>query len=329
MKRTRHFHWAAAFSVCLWLIPWSATAAQVPQAAEQVLARVNGTAISAQELAWEIGQLKAEMNRRNTPLTDGQLAALKPQMMEILIERELLFQDARQRKIRALDKWVDAALADLKGQLERVSSLQTYLADSGMALPDLKARLAKGVVVERLVRQEIVRNIEITEAEMQAYYRDHAELFTTSDLVRARHILIAPKDASEGAWQDALQKIQALQKRIEQGDDFAILALEYSDCPSRAYAGDIGYLTREELVAPFAEAVFALAPGQVSDIVRTRFGYHLIKLIERMPADPPNFWEAQGEIARILRREKENTLISGYVATLKRQAAIERLGTLP
>ncbi len=325
MKKNPGFQWAAAISLLiLWLHP-SSLVAQPASTSGQVLARVNGTSISDEDLAWETGQLKAEMIRRNTPLTDTQLSALQPQLMENLIERELLFQDARQRKIRASDKWVDAALADLKGQLERVSSLQKYLADSGMTLPQLKSRLAKGVVVERLLRQEIVRTIEVSEAEMRAFYRDHPGLFAVGDRIRARQILIAPRGATEAAREEALQKIQALQKRIEEGEDFATLALMYSDGPSRAYAGDIGYLTRDELVAPFADAAFALAPGQVSGVVETRFGYHLIKLLERIPADPPNFWEAQGEIARILRREKETVIINNYVASLKKKAAIELL----
>jgi parvulin-like peptidyl-prolyl isomerase len=198
-----------------------------------------------------------------------------------------------------------------------------------MSLDQMRARLSKGVVVERLMRQELLRTIVVSEAEMQAYYRDHPALFTAGETIRARHILIAPKDGSDGAQAEALQKIQALQKRIAQGEDFAILALEYSDCPSKAYAGDTGYLTREEMVPSFADAAFALAPEQVSDVVRTRFGYHLIKLLERIPTPPPSFWEARADIERILRRNKENAIVRGYVATLEKQAAIERLGTPP
>jgi parvulin-like peptidyl-prolyl isomerase len=328
MKRTLYFQLAAVVLLTFSMLPFD-TAAQAPPSPTQFLAKVNGTAISDQEFAWEVGQLTAEMNRRNTPLTDAQLSALRPQLLENLIARELLFQHAQKQKIRALDKWVEAALADLKRQLESVSSLQTYLADSGMTQDQLRARLAKGVVVERLMRQETIRAIEVSEAEMQAYYRNHPDLFTASETIRARHILIVPKDESEGAQAEALQKIRSLQKRIEQGEDFAILALGYSDCPSKAYAGDIGYLTRKEMVPLFADAAFALAPGQVSDVVQTRFGYHLIKLVERVPTAPPDFWEAKVEIERILRRNKENAIIRGYIATLAKQAAIERLGAPP
>ncbi len=328
MKRTLRFQLTAIISLMLCLFAPPLLAQDAP-AAEQVLARVNGTAIDSRDFTSEIGLLTAEMVRRNTPLTESQLSALRPRLLENLIERELLIQQAQRRNIKALDKWVEAAFADLKRQLERFGSLETYLADSGMTQTQLKARLAKGVVVERLMRQDTLRTMAVSEAEMQAFYRDHPELFSAIDTIRARHILIAPKDASDGAQAEALQKIQALQKRIAQGEDFAMLALAYSNCPSRANAGDIGYLTREEMVAPFADAAFALAPGQVSDVVVTRFGYHLIKLLERITADPPNFWEARAEIERILRRDKENAVIKGYVAALKNQAVIERLGPAP
>lgn len=326
MKRMICFQLTAILSLMFCLLP-PTPLAQDAAGSEQVLAKVNGSAIDSQEFALEIGMLTAEMIRRNAPLTRSQLSDLRPQLLENLIDRELLYQHAQQRKIKALDKWVEAAFADLKGQLERVGSLQGYLADSGMTQAQLKARLVKGVVVERLLRQETIRAITVSDAEMQAFYRNHPDLFSARDTIRARHILIAPHDTSDGAQAEALQKIQALQKRIEQGEDLAVLALTYSDCPSRGQAGDLGYLTREEMVAPFADAAFALDPGQVSDVVITRFGYHLIKLIERITADPPNFLEARGEIERILRRHKENAVVRGYVAALKNQAIIERLGT--
>ncbi|MFZ1984460.1 MAG: peptidylprolyl isomerase [Desulfatitalea sp.] len=325
MKRALKLHLAAA--ICIVLLSLAQTGlAESPPATEEILARVNGTAITVRDLNWELGQLHAEMNRRNMPLTDPQISALRPQLLENLIERELLFQHAQKKKIQARAQWVDAALGDLKGQLEGSTTLQSYLAASGMTQAQMKERLAKGVVVQRLLRQEAVRGIQVSEAEMQVFYREHPELFANNEKIRVRHILIAPKDANDAAHSEALEKIKALQRQIEQGSDFAILALEHSDCPSRAHAGDIGYLTRDQMVAPFADATFALAPGGVSDVVVTRFGYHLIKLIDRTPADPVTFRDAQAKIELSLRRDKESTAVKGYIATLKKQASIERLG---
>jgi parvulin-like peptidyl-prolyl isomerase len=323
-----YFQLTAILSLMFCLLP-PTPLAQDATGSKHVLAKVNGTAIDSQEFAFEIGMLMAELTRRNDPVTGAQLSDLRPQLLENLIDRELLYQHAQQRNIKALDKWVEAAFADLKGQLERVGSLQGYLADSGMTHAQLKARLAKGVVVERLIRQETIRAITVSDAEMQVFYRNHPDLFSARDTIRVRHILIAPQDTSDGAQTEALQKIQALQKRIEQGEEFAILALTYSNCPSKALAGDLGYLTREEMVTPFADAAFALDPGQVSEVVITRFGYHLIKLLERITADPPNFMEARAEIERILRRDKENAVVRSYVAALKNQSIIERLWVTP
>jgi parvulin-like peptidyl-prolyl isomerase len=325
MKRIVRFRLSALIALAFFIFAQSSSA-EPAQAAQEILARVNGTAITAQDLDWETGQLKAEMNRRNMALSDLQISALRPQLIENLIERELLVQHAQQRKIQGRTQWVDAALGDLKGQLEGITTLQSYLATSGMTQAQLKERLAKGVAVQRLLRQEAVRGIKVSEAEMQVFYREHPELFANSEKIRVRHILVAPRDASEAAHTEALEKIKALQRQIEQGSDFAILALENSDCPSRAYAGDIGYLTRDQMVPPFADAAFALAPGGVSEVVVTRFGYHLIKLLDRTPADPVTFREAQAKIELSLRRDKESAAVKGYIATLKKQASIERLG---
>ncbi|RJQ81474.1 MAG: hypothetical protein C4519_08890 [Desulfobacteraceae bacterium] len=299
--------------------------AETQPRAETILASVNGVAVTARDLEWETAHFGADLRLRNQMISKEQLNTLNAQLIENLIERELLFQHARKSKIAVPPQWVDAALSDLKTRLGGAAALQNYLAAVGKTQNQLKDRLRTGLAVRRLLRRQAVRAIRVSEAEMQVFYRQHPEFFERGEQIRVRHILVSVKD-----WDDpnqpanALNKIQGLKMRIEKEHDFAVLAIDHSDCPSRIRGGDLGYVTREQLVESFAEAAFALPQGAVSDIVSTRFGYHLIQMVERRPPVPIGYKDVREKIERTLRRNKENAAIKGYVARLKSQAEIQR-----
>ena len=289
------------------------------------LAVVNDVAITQQDLAIEAAQLSAEMRFRNRPLTNGQLSRLRKQLIENLIDRELLYQRARQRKIQIRKRWVDLALKELKGQLGDKTAYQSFLKQTGLTDKQLKARIQKGLIVRRLLRREVIRQIKVSEAEMQAFFKQHPEFFQRKERVRVRHILIAFNGQDNATKRgNALLRLQSIQLMLHENTDFASLAIEHSDDPSKVRGGDIGYLEREQLIVDFADAAFALEPGEVSDIVETRFGYHLIKAIDRIPPSPMAYRSARAKIERTLRRNKEKKATEAYLARYKRQASIYR-----
>ena len=329
MRFRNTFFWAAAL-LLLSLMEIPVCFSENSRTPEPALATVNDVAIYPKELYQEMGQLKAEMDMRNRPLYDSQIEQLRSQLTENLIERELLYQHAQQRNIRIRSKWVNDALKELKDQLGSAAAMKTYLTSSGLTEQELETRIRKGLVVRRMLRREALRAIKVSEAEIQAFYREHPELFQQGEKIRVRHILAEVKDWKNPDQQAAaLQKIQSFQNRIEQGTRFAVLALEFSDCPSRARGGDLGYLPLNEMVEAFSTAANALQPGEISDIVTTRFGYHLIQMVDREPPSIVNYREARGKIERTLRRNKENEAVANYIAALKRRANIVRHGSNP
>jgi parvulin-like peptidyl-prolyl isomerase len=194
-----------------------------------------------------------------------------------------------------------------------------------MDITQLKERIKKGLIIRRLIRRDVLRRIKVTESEMQAFYHRYPEFFRQDEQARARHILIEVHNMnSEEQREAALAKIRALQTRLEQGAEFAVLALEYSNCPSKNQGGDVGYFTRNQMVAAFSDAAFDLQPGEISDIVTTRYGYHLIQLIDRKPPSQMAYKTVRTKIERTLRRNKEQEKIDTYLAGLKRKAAIEK-----
>ena len=270
--------------------------------------------------------LDAEMRHRNTALSKRRLEKLKRQLVENLIERELLYQRAQQKKIEIRNRWVDRAIMDLKNELKIKSGYQAYLEDAKISETDLKTRIRKGLIVRRLLRRDVIRQIKVSEAEMQAFYRNHPEYFQRREQVRVRQIMVAfDKRGDHSDRAKALLRIQTIQDKLKQGGNFAALALDYSEDNSRTNGGDLGYLQRDHMVPAFADAAFSLKPGQVSDIVETPLGYHLIKMVDRVPSSQRAYRNTRTKIERTLRRNKEKKATDTYLAKLKRQASITRL----
>lgn len=169
----------------------------------------------------------------------------------------------------------------------------------------------------------VVGRIEPSNAELQAYFEAHKEQYATPE-VKARHILISvEQDAPEEKVAEAKKKIDGIKKQLDSGADFAELAKQYSDDKSNApNGGDLGFFGRGRMVKEFEEAAFSLEPGQISAPVRTRFGFHLIKVEDKRIRD---FEQAKGEVRRDWVREKEGELFKAWLEAVKQGNAPERV----
>lgn len=293
------------------------------RSASDQLAMVNDVPISRQDIAHEAAIIAADIQLRNLSWTKEQIAALGTQILKTLIDRELLYQRARQRNIEIRSQWIERALMDLKSKIGRADAFENYLQSIDLSEEQLRERVRKGLIVRRLLHREVIRQVRVSEAEMQAFFRRHPEFFVHKDQARVRQILVAFHHGDDAAARgEALLRIQSIQDRLKQGADFATLALEYSDDASKARGGDLGYLERSQMIPSFAEAAFALQPGQISDIVESRIGYHLIKMVDRIPTSQMAYRNTRTKIERTLRRNKEKAAAANYLAKLKNEARI-------
>ncbi|MBT8340865.1 MAG: hypothetical protein HKP58_16150 [Desulfatitalea sp.] len=291
--------------------------------AEPHLAYVNGQPISSKDLRLEIGLFQNEMNLRNRPVSYKTVEALDSQLLANLVSREVLYQHAKALHLKPRSHSVSEAYAELSTQFGGTSALKAFMNKAGITEAQLRSRLEKGLSVRRLLRREAIRKIRISESEMQAFYRNLPDFFQHGEQVRVRHILITDKEpGKEESRMTAWNRIQTLQAQLNAGADFSVLALKYSECPSRSKAGDLGYLTRDQLLPGFAQAAFELQPGDTSDIVTTRFGFHLIRMLDRKPQKQVTYRKALEKIERTLRRDKENQAVKRYVAQHLKQAEI-------
>ena len=164
--------------------------------------------------------------------------------------------------------------------------------------------------------------VNIADDEVRDYYDEHESEYVQEEEVQARHILVKlHDDASEKADQDAKKKIEGLLTKVKVGEDFATLARENSDCPSSSKGGDLGFFGRGQMAKPFEDSAFSLEVGEISDVVKTQFGYHIIKVEGRKEAKTQEFDQVAEDIRTKLSDEKALDL-----AKEAAESAHERIG---
>jgi peptidyl-prolyl cis-trans isomerase C len=293
--------------------------------AKDKVAVVNGTVITRGQLKQEIQAVRKRLERNGRDLGAAQLSQLEPRVLEGLIDRELLFQEAEQAGIRVDDKTVAAQLAKLKKRFPDEAAYKKALAQMHLSEQDVRLQIRRGMTIQRWIDGKFVHSISVPEQEVKAYYDSHPKMFQRPEEVRASHILIkVDAKADEKTKLKARKDLEEIQKRLLKGEDFAKLAKKYSQGPSAARGGDLGYFHRGQMVPPFEKAAFALKPGEVSDIVVTRFGYHLIKVSDIKPAKTLSYPEVKEKLASFLKKEKIRKTIDAHVKELKKGAKVER-----
>jgi peptidyl-prolyl cis-trans isomerase C len=158
-----------------------------------------------------------------------------------------------------------------------------------------------------------------------SYYEKNVERFIHPEEVHLRHILIKlPPEVTEAERQQAYTKIQAIEQQLVEGANFTVLAIDFSQCPSSARGGDLGYLTRDQLYPALAQAAFSLSPGQISPVIESPAGYHLLLVSDRRPARQLPFLMVREALQKQLRNVRQQRAARRYIRQLRERASIER-----
>jgi peptidyl-prolyl cis-trans isomerase C len=332
----RHKKWftAVALAFAFITVTWQASAAdeKTAQAQETVsgggdnVAMVNGTPITRADYDRVMGYAKQQAFLRTKdgkPLDDAQV---KKEVMDQLIGGELLYQETQKAGIRIDPKTVDERLAQFKKRFSNDADYKASLKTMNLSENQIKSDIERSLAIEKFVLDKFMDKVSVPEKEIKEYYESHAHLFNQPEQVRASHILIkVDSKATESEQAEALKKIKAVQEKQKKGEDFAQLAKTYSEGPSSSKGGDIGYFIRGQMAPPFEEAAFKMKPGEVSDVVKTRFGYHLIKVTDKKPATKVTYEDMKERIAQFLKREKVQKEVKEFVDKLRKDAKVEIL----
>ncbi len=295
-------------------------------AADPVLVTVEGAEIRQSELMQEVNMIMQRFQGQQVP--PEQMAQMRDEVMEgameNLIMRRLLINRVDAEGIEVDDAEIDEVIDAFRQQLPPGMELEDQLAQAGMDMVSLRDNLRQEMAVNKMLEAKVDHILEPTEDEIAAFHAEHREeYFTMPESVRASHILINTTEMNEEEQEAARERIAELRDQLIAGADFAELAQAESDCPSSAQGGDLGQFGRGQMVPPFEEAAFTQEIGEVGEIVETQFGFHLIKVSERIEAGTTDLAESREQIATHLTEQSRQDAMRAYIEQIREEADIQ------
>ena len=308
------------------------TVAKTPT--DKVIVTVNGVGITEKQLdertGREFSRVAAQLAKYPPAFAEQLKKQFRQKAIENLINEQLLSEKVKEAKIEVTDQEVTEHIKKLAAGQNPPLSLEDFklrVEAQGVSLDEAKQQIGRGLGYQKLLETQWAKMPTITEADAQKYYSENAKQFEIPDQVRASHILITsdtsdPNADPNVAKAQAKAKAEDLLKQIKAGGDFAELAKAHSACPSSAKGGDLDFFARGQMVEPFEKTAFVLKPGEISDVVETKFGYHIIKLTDRKDAGVTSFEQAKDGIIREMTDKKRNEIVQDYIQSLKDKASI-------
>lgn len=317
--------WAVAITFVLLITAVCGFAGEKGPASSKV-AVVDGAVITKADYNRELGIVKQHLSGMGKQPSDSQFGQIKKDLLESLIDREVLYQESQKNGVSVSDEAINEQLKAMKKQFPSEEEFKNALSKLDLSEVSLKSQLKRSIGIQQVIeKQQFGQKVTVSDEEAKAYYDSNPSLFEKPEEVQASHILIKvdlKTDAAKKA--EARKKIEMVQQRLKKGEDFPNLAKEFSECSSSTKGGDLGYFRRGQMVKPFDEVAFALKPGQVSDIVETQFGYHLIKVTDKKPATKIAYDDVKDKIKESLKKAQVQKEITKYVEGLKEKAKVER-----
>lgn len=280
---------------------------------EQIVARVNGQAVPLKEFLINYQQLKSEqddISQQNPKLLED----LKARAFNEVIIIQVVRQEASKNKISVAKEEVEGRLANWKDSYP-VGGWDEMLRKRNTTEDFLRKRIEDQLLIEKVTTELFTTETKVSDDEIRKYFKAHESELTRHERIHVHQILLSV----EG--EELPQKIR--QEILSGRLTFESAARKYSQSPDAAKGGDLGFFARNEKLPAFNEA-FNLPVGNISKPIKSRFGYHLLKVVEKQPAKKLSFDEAREEITKQLRRAKEVNVYRSWVQNLLKNGKIER-----
>jgi peptidyl-prolyl cis-trans isomerase C len=299
--------------------------------ADKVVAKGKGLEIKASQLDEIYLQIKAQAAGRGQPIPDEQGAQVRQRILDQMIVFRLLGARADKADHAKAETEAREQYLKFRDSLPNESLFTAQLQSLGMTTNGFRAQIIERQLAMAVIDREVRGKVVITDAQVKKFYDESSSRFEEPERVRASHILISSVDAATRAELPAAElkkKKETADKvlaRAKKGEDFAKLAKEFSEDPGSKETGGEYTFPRGQMVKEFEETAFALKANEVSGLVKTQFGWHIIKLSEKMPAKKLAFDEVKADLKKALIGMESDKQIPPYLDQLKKDAAVEVL----
>jgi peptidyl-prolyl cis-trans isomerase SurA len=328
------------------------------QVVEEIIARVNSQIVTRSEFARSKDQLKEEVKQQDPGNADRLYAEREKDVLRDLIDQQLLLEKGKDLSITGdteLIKQLDQMRKEMK--LESLEELEKKATEQGISWEDFKQNKRNQIITQKVIGEEVGRHLAMTEEEAQKFYNEHKSELEQPEAVHLSEILVAPripvdaapkttgadgsastpqisseqkaadaaaKQATEAAALSAAQaKAQDLLDQIHKGTSFEEIAKKYSDGPSAAQGGELGIFKRGSLAKELEDKTFAMKAGEVSDVIRTKQGYVILKVVEHQEAGIPPLKDVEAKIQDALYYQKLQPALRAYLTKLREEAYID------
>lgn len=308
----------------------AATVSSTAAAPNPAVLRVNGEPVYAIEISMIMQSVQAQLLQRGEEVDQRELAKVATQRV---VEQKLLVQEARRFGITPDELDVARAVQVAEQQAGGRAEFEAKLEATGSNYDQFLGIIREIETMKAFVNQQVKPGVEVTDEEITAYYEANPEAFDAEERVHAYHmIFIVGEDAAPELLAAKRKNAEAARQRALTGEeDFITISQELSEGPSAPTGGDLGWVNRDQLVEPLAEAVFSLEPGAISQVVQSRFGFHVATVTDRRPAERISLEDASDQVRVFLEQEKAAEAVGDLLETLITTANVENLigGTAP
>jgi peptidyl-prolyl cis-trans isomerase C len=296
-----------------------------------VVAVVDGKDVTQGEIDAETMKMMDMASRKMPPERIAQMKdRFAEQAMENLILKTILVEQIDKENVTISDEEKTEAITKFTSSLPAGVTMDDLIAKNNWTKEEFDKNLTMDLRINKLLENQTKSVATPTEADLKKFYDENKERFDVPESVTASHILIATEATDDDAVKATKKaKAEELRKKLVEGADFAAVASESSDCPSKTRGGDLGSFTKGQMVKPFEEAAYSQKVDEIGPVVETQFGYHIIKVTKHEQARTLPFDEVKDRLAKVLESQNKQEVARTYIEGLKAKANIKFPGGTP
>lgn len=292
-----------------------------------VAATVDGENITERKLQVAIdGYMRQQGTDVGAIRDPKRFKTIRNKLLDVLIGQELMWQAANKAQTIADDDEINQAMEQYQSTFRDKISFEIKIQEGGYNRATFRDNLKQQLSARKWIEKIVLKDVTVSDSEIHNFYLEYKQQFVEEEKIRARHILIKLKpDASNTEREGAITSLVEIRQKVESGASFETMAQDHSQDSSAPQGGDLGYFQRGQMVPNFEQAAFNLVePGEVSAIVETQFGVHLIQLVDKKPLIQKEEAEAADQIQYYLWQQKYQQAVENAVEKLKNDAVIEK-----
>jgi peptidyl-prolyl cis-trans isomerase SurA len=297
---------------------------------EQIIARVNNQIITRTEYLRSKEQLKQEAQQQDPANADKIVAERDKDVLRDLIDQQLLLEKGKDLGITAeteVIKRLDEMRKEMK--LESMEDLEKAAVAQGISFEDFRQNLKNQIITQQVISKEVGQRMSISKEELQQFSDDHKSQMEQPEQIRLSELLVSTDKKDKAAPVDESAQMAAAQAKadellaqIRKGASFDDVAKKNSDGPTAAQAGDLGYFKRGALAKELEDKTFAMKPGNVSDVIRTKQGFVILKVAEHQMAGVPPLSQIEPKVQDAIYMQKLQPALRAYLQKLREEAYV-------